>query len=335
MNRLIISHNLKPTDVTLSVPFDTARFVEFEKTKIDECTFEIKLIARLDHSISYEIIPCFSMLSDLSYSYQVMAKVGTQEIIKENVAFLTTIGEADSVFQNIPNENNNCLKTDIDVFMVNSSNAVEVIFRIKYDSSSTVGQTEEQWIATLCVAPVQHSITESIPIRPVNNINVPVKSQMLEDETIQRRICSPTCVSMVIDYYSHLTSVLEVSKLSYNKKHDMYGIWPQSIWAASKYGILGYLYKFNNWNEVHNILANKIPIIASINYRDQELSNAAIAETPGHLVVLKGFNKNEVFVNDPASKTLSKVSRRYCLRQFTDIWLHKKAVGYILFKPIS
>jgi uncharacterized protein YvpB len=163
------------------------------------------------------------------------------------------------------------------------------------------------------------------------SLNVPQKSQMLEPDDIRNRICSPTSTAMVLDYWGHQSSVQEIARLAYHRPLDLYGVWPSSVWAASRYGLLGYLHKFNDWHEVIWLLRRRIPIITSIAYNAGELRHAAVERTSGHLVVIKGMDTRHVIVNDPAAPSIDTVERRYEIEEFTTHWLRKKAVGYVLF----
>ena len=60
---------------------------------------------------------------------------------------------------------------------------------------------------------------------------------------------------------------------------------------------------------------------------------AAIDRTPGHLVLVRGWQHGKVLTADPAASTRETVLRAYDAREFANAWLnHKKGVAYIVRK---
>jgi len=162
---------------------------------------------------------------------------------------------------------------------------------------------------------------------------VPAVSQMEEDAAIRSRICSPTCVAMVLAYYGVSVAVADLAREIFQPDLDIYGVWPAAVCTAGRHGIAGYLLRFPDWSAAEWCLAQGMPIIASVRYGAGELTGAAVSETLGHLLVLTGHADDAVFVNDPAAPTASGVSRRYRLDELRRVWLERAGVGYVLFRP--
>ena len=173
---------------------------------------------------------------------------------------------------------------------------------------------------------------ETVPGRSARLV-VPALSQMEEEAAIRSRICSPTCVAMVLAYYGAHVSVADLAREIFQPDLDIYGVWPAAVRAAGRHGIAGYLLRFPDWSAAEWCLTKGMPIIASVRYGAGELTGAAASSTPGHLLVLTGHADDAVFVNDPAAPTASEVSRRYRLDQLRRIWLERAGVGYVLFRP--
>jgi hypothetical protein len=160
---------------------------------------------------------------------------------------------------------------------------------------------------------------------------VPALSQMEEAAAIRHRVCSPTCVAMVLGYYGRRVAVADLAREMFQPELDIYGVWPAAIRAAGRLGIGGYLLRFPDWGAAAWCLERGIPVIASVRYGPGELTGAAIAETTGHLLVLTGYAGDDVFVNDPAAPRASEVPRRYRLDELRRVWLTRSGIGYVLF----
>jgi hypothetical protein len=164
---------------------------------------------------------------------------------------------------------------------------------------------------------------------------VPPLSQMTAPEAIRSRICSPTCVSMVLGYWGHVIEPAALASEMYDGRHDVYGVWPAAIAAAARRRVHGYLLRFPSWAAVEWCLSRRLPVIASIRYTARELRGAAVEATAGHLIVLTGFDGEGVLVNDPAAPTPDEVPRSYSRSDLHRVWLERTGVGYVLFPASS
>lgn len=162
------------------------------------------------------------------------------------------------------------------------------------------------------------------------NVDVPALTQMI-DPQLGPRLCSPTSVTMVISHFGGDADLLEVAHAAYHPAHDLYGVWPAALYAASRHGLLGYLLRFPDWATARWLLEHQVPIVASIRYGRDQLPGAAVPKTKGHLVVVRGFEGDSVLVNDPAAPAPSQVPRAYPLESFLRAWLGGSGVGYVLF----
>jgi hypothetical protein len=160
---------------------------------------------------------------------------------------------------------------------------------------------------------------------------VPAISQMEEDAAIRHRVCSPTCVAMVLAYHGRPVAVADVAREVFHPELDLYGVWPSAIGAASRHGVGGYLLRFPDWAAAAWCLDRGLPVIASVRYGPGELTGGAIAETSGHLLVLTGYEGADVLVNDPAASRAAEVARRYRLDELRRVWLGHSGMGYVLF----
>ncbi|MGH7389069.1 MAG: C39 family peptidase [Candidatus Rokuibacteriota bacterium] len=208
----------------------------------------------------------------------------------------------------------------------------EVRLRVRCDDAAAL---RGPWLATLSASDLAPGVPPPGSGMPAVRLDVPAVSQMAEGGEIGARICSPASVAMVLAYWGRRVDVRPLARDMLHAALDLYGVWPAAIRAAARRGVLGYLMRFPDWPAAAWCLARAIPIIASVRYAPGELPGAAIPATPGHLLVLTGYEDDHVYVNDPAANTRGAVKRRYRLTDLARVWLDRSGVGYVLFDPTS
>jgi hypothetical protein len=223
------------------------------------------------------------------------------------------------------------LRADVDVFVVTPP-AEQVRMRLRLRADDVEGLLMEPWLLTLSACDLAPAEPAAAPVSSAR-LTVPALSQMREGGALGARVCSPTSVAMVLAYLGAPESVPRLAAEMFHPALDIYGVWPAAICAAGRRGVLGYLLRFPDWAAARWCLDRGLPIIASVRYTAGELSGAAVADTPGHLLVLTGYEGEDVLVNDPAAPDTATVPRRYRLAQLTRVWLERAGVGYVLFRP--
>ncbi|HSF06652.1 MAG TPA: C39 family peptidase [Methylomirabilota bacterium] len=223
------------------------------------------------------------------------------------------------------------LRADVDVFTV-AAPAEQVRVRLRLRADDPASLLVAPWLLTL-------SACDLVPAEPIVvasaasvRLAVPALSQTREGGALGARVCSPTSVAMVLAYLGGPDSVARLAAEMFHPALDIYGVWPAAICAAGRRGVLGYLLRFPDWAGARWCLDRGLPIIASVRYAAGELSGAAVAETPGHLLVLTGYEGEDVLVNDPAAPDTATVPRRYRQAQLARVWLERAGVGYVLFR---
>ena len=167
------------------------------------------------------------------------------------------------------------------------------------------------------------------------HIEVPAKSQMTLDPAIANRVCSPTCVAMLIERFGGSAEPEAVAAAAHHASTGLYGVWPANIHAAGAWGLQGYLTHFSGWEAARALLDRGQPLVASIRFEEGQLPGAPIRRTSGHLVVLCGYDGDCALVNDPAAPDAASVPRRYPLGPFLQAWLGGSGVGYVLFPAVA
>jgi hypothetical protein len=184
------------------------------------------------------------------------------------------------------------------------------------------------------MTPAASAETATRPAPPgASRLPIPALSQMEEAPEIRERICSPTCVAMVLAFWGHPVPPAQVADEVFHRGLDLYGVWPAAIHAAARRGVAGYLLRFPDWAAAAWCLGRGVPVIASIRFEPGELEGAPLSRTAGHLVVLAGEDGAHVLVNDPAAPSRQGVLRRYRRRELCRVWLERSGVGYVLFLP--
>jgi len=163
------------------------------------------------------------------------------------------------------------------------------------------------------------------------DLDIPKRSQMVVPE-IGNIICSPTSLSMVMEYYGQKIETEEVAANVLDNGPEIYGNWSYNVAYAGSKGFIAYVERFASIDDIKDKIADGIPVIASIRTKSKEdLSGTSMAYPGGHLLVVRGFMKKDgeeyVIVNDPAAPDHETVRREYKLSEFEKAW---SKIVYIL-----
>jgi hypothetical protein len=169
-----------------------------------------------------------------------------------------------------------------------------------------------------------------LPARPAAIARAPrPRSQLTAPGDIAHRICSPTCVSMVLDLWERPHDWLELAAECLDPATGMFGVWPLALAAAARRGSLGAVEAFADWQAPLAVLDAGVPLVTSIRFFPGELPGAPLGETAGHLLVLHGAGPERVRVCDPAAAD-GEVAREYPAAAFSRAWLRHRGAAYIL-----
>ena len=174
---------------------------------------------------------------------------------------------------------------------------------------------------------------EPLPGLPQGSFNARVEpvSQMCVKHKDRRRICSPAALTMALNYFGAQTDVMRVMKEVFDPSAGIYGNWIFNTACAGLYGMESFVRRFASLKELPEFVNKDSLVLASIGYKKGELSHPAIAATPGHLVVITGYEDGKILTADPAATTAGEVIRPYDAQEFARVWLkNKKGVSYIV-----
>jgi hypothetical protein len=147
--------------------------------------------------------------------------------------------------------------------------------------------------------------------------------------------CSPTSTAMVLgalgggpsdddlqafpgpDYGD--AQVDHAARYTYDWNYKGAGNWPANVAYATRFGFEGFVTRLRSLSEAQRFIDASIPLVASIN---GDLPGFLFGKTNGHLLVIRGFDKNgDVITNDPAAKTDPEARKIYGRADFERVWL--------------
>lgn len=169
-------------------------------------------------------------------------------------------------------------------------------------------------------------IEKEIIVPKINQKSIPI---------IGNSICSPTSLTMVLNYYNNNLDNVSVAKQVYDYEQNIYGNWTFNASFAYTYGLYSRVEYISNFKDIIDYINNDIPVIMSIGVAKLKDPNNKIDYPCGHLVVLTGFKKiNNIWhaiVNDPATDNNEKVLKYYKLDAFLSAF---KSYTYIIKKTL-
>ncbi len=136
------------------------------------------------------------------------------------------------------------------------------------------------------------------------DLPVPFRAQGAESASISSEICSPTSVSMVMEFSGVSRPTTANAMAVYDAEYDLFGNWNRAVQLAGSLGLDSYLTRISTIDEARAFVAAGQPVIASIRFKKNEFPSNIMEDTDGHLIVIRGFNQDgDAIVNDPASKS--------------------------------
>jgi hypothetical protein len=191
-----------------------------------------------------------------------------------------------------------------------------------------------------------HALNDCDSLPELNSLNkelkVPRFSQMLREPKIASVICSPTSITMILNYYGLNLVPEEVAAGVFDTEYDGYGNWTFNTAFAGSKGFDSYVSYCSSINDLKKEIYNNHPLAVSVKYKNSEdidaklpvIHGAPIKKTNGHLIVVCGFVKEDgkefVIVNDPAAESDEAVRLKYLIEEFDAAWKTSGRVAYII-----
>lgn len=223
-------------------------------------------------------------------------------------------------------------KVDVDTLLLAEGVKAQQ-FRYRYEAE---GDPRVRFVAVATWAPGDAEPFASVKSAAWGKtIDVPKRSQMVEDEAIRGDICSATSLAMVLEHYGVKKTTREVADGVYDHEAKIYGNWPLNTAYAAIAGMkVAYVAHFRSLADLEAEIAAGRPVIISHRWKEGELTGAPVAASKGHLIVVVGFTETgDVVVNDPAAHTDKgeDVRRNYPRREIYHTWLENASgIAYVI-----
>jgi uncharacterized protein YvpB len=177
------------------------------------------------------------------------------------------------------------------------------------------------------------------PISPTpefaaSKLAVPYFSQRNLPGDMPSKCCSPTSVSMVLNYHGRQISAEQFALQAYDARGEIYGNWPHNAAAAYAAGLAKtWVESHCSFDEIYDDIAEGRPVVISVAYGYDQLPQSPIHEaTEGHLIVVVGFDgPNTVICNDPAGHNVDDGIVRYPRKELEDVWIAHGGIAYHLW----
>jgi hypothetical protein len=167
------------------------------------------------------------------------------------------------------------------------------------------------------------------------SLNVPFHAQGDNARPVTGMTCSPTSVTMVLDYWGATRPIMENVLAIWDDHNALFGNWSNNTQRASELGMDAWIQHFRNWDQVKAMIAKGQPVVASIQFEKGTVPDSpTIQATEGHLIVIRGFTGDgRVIVNDPARKKNGE-GALFPMAGLAHAWFGTKGgVGYVIRPP--
>ena len=161
-------------------------------------------------------------------------------------------------------------------------------------------------------------------------LDVPFFTQADAPPALKPRICSPTSVTMVMQYQGDKGAMVENALAIYDPEYEIFGNWGRAVAYAGERGFEAYLDRIRTWDELKAYIAQGQPVIASIRFESGTFPSNVMDQTNGHLVVIRGLTEDgDAVMNDSASKQRGE-GVVYRSEELARAWLRHGGVAYII-----
>jgi hypothetical protein len=266
-----------------------------------------------------ELVPSWNVLTKGLAIITILISIGNREGYSDY--YTMGIWGQNGKFS-VGNQEDDFAKVFIDTIRTKKHELDRIKFKIIFGKSQS-----KSVLKNISIATVKQSSLKNYDTSCLNEKEIQVTPrQQLSIPTCGRVICSPTSLSMVLNYhhYNHTPEI--IAEKVYDNERNIYGNWSfNASYAGEIVNMVSRVEYTRDLSVLMNYINNDIPLILSIKTNSKELLVGSIMPYPsGHLVVLTGFKKKDTqwvaIVNDPAEYQDDLVRREYKLNQLLEAW---------------
>lgn len=271
-----------------------------------------------------ELVPSWNIIIDDNVKIRIRVAVSTTQELEE--PFLMAYWR-ENYKTSLANQSNAQAYVSIDTIVAKDTPLRYVSFLMEFEEGDFTFQN-----LSITTKPESSSFTMDTSLLENTDILVP-PLQQLSIPVIGSSICSPTSLTMVLQYYNKLVTPSETAGLVRDEGAQIYGNWSFNASFAGGFEELYSRVEFiDHIEQIMAYLQEGTPLILSIRTTSKDqLDGSIMSYSSGHLVVLRGLIYEQdqwvALVNDPAEYTNENVLRHYPLDQLLEAW---RGITYIV-----
>ena len=165
----------------------------------------------------------------------------------------------------------------------------------------------------------------------VRELDVPERSQYVDEFPSERGWCGPASMAMLTAKWGITAGVAEVAAGVFDGAYNGTGNWAFAVAYAGACGLAGAAAYLRDLVNLERFIAAGLPVAVSIAWDGGALPGAPLERSAGHILVVRGFDANgNVIVNDPAQSAVRHV---YDRAAFASCWLQHGGVALLVAPP--
>lgn len=214
---------------------------------------------------------------------------------------------------------------NIDTVIASKSNAGALQYKVvlqRADGATAAPVLRQVALALDLVDKSGAGRTDAADLPESVDLPVPERSQMIVPK-IGSIICSPTSLSMLLEYNGVYEETAAVAANVKDTKAGIYGNWTFNMAYAGEKQLNSYVERGVTVNDIKKHLANGTAVALSVK-GSKKITNAPSAYPSGHLIVARGYETIDgveyIIVNDPAAPNNDSVKRYYPAEELEGIW---------------